>query len=164
MILDRDAFTIVYDASRVTLEDMVEAIRSLGYTPRLATPGTTSVDADPASNATGEIPEPIRSALQSAAAAQKYLFVKFTAPWCIACKALEQTTLDNAAVQSVLEQFLVLEVDTDTSPLSAAWYGVVGMPTLLVLDWQGVEMFRSVGPIAAATLASVLNDLAQPMQ
>lgn len=156
MILDRDAFTIEYDASITSLDDMYDAILSLGYTPRLA-PADNSENVQLAPD--GEIPEPIAGALLAALAADKLVLVDFFAEWCIACKALEQQTLNNNAVQAALQNYIFTKVDTDLFPQSAVFYHVVGMPTLLVLDSSGQEIFRSVGPISAMDLVEKLNNL-----
>ncbi len=156
VILDRDAFTIEYDASITSLDDMYDAILSLGYTPRLA------LDDDSGNEQLvpgSEIPEPIAAALLDARAEDKLVFVDFYAEWCIACKALEQQTLNNSDVQSALQNYVFTKVDTDLFPQSAVYYKVVGMPTLLVLDLLGQEVFRSVGPISAKELAEKLNSV-----
>lgn len=156
MILDRDAFSIEYDASLTSLEDMYEAIRSLGYSPRLALGDISEAEQLPPQ---GAVPEPIATALINARAEEKLVFVDFFAPWCIACKALEQQTLNMADVQTALQNFVFTKVDTDLFPQSAVFYNVVGMPTLLVLDSSGQEMYRSVGPISSRELAEKLNSL-----
>ena len=155
-ILDRDAFTIEYDSSVTTLDDMYEAIQSLGYTPRL-TLGDISQTEQLAPE--GEVPEPIASALMTALAEDKLVFVYFSAEWCIACKILEQQTLNSTDVQSALQNFIFTKVDTDLFLRSAVFYKIVGMPTLLVLNSSGQEIFRSVGPISEKELAGRLNAL-----
>ncbi|MBL4581784.1 MAG: thioredoxin family protein [Gammaproteobacteria bacterium] len=156
MILDRDAFSIEYDSNITSLDDMYEAILSLGYTPRLALDGVSEMKQLVPE---GEVPEPIAAALTSARVEGKLVFVDFFAEWCIACKALEQQTLNNTDVQSALQNYIFTKVDTDLFPQSAVFYNVVGMPTLLVLDATGKEIFRSVGPIAAEELAEKLDSL-----
>ena len=156
MILDRDAFTIEYDSSVTTLDDMYEAIQSLGYTPRLTLGDISQTDQLAPE---GAVPEPIASALVAALAEDKLVFVDFFAEWCIACKILEQQTLNSTDVQAALQNFIFTKVDTDLFPRSAVFYKIVGMPTLLVLDSSGQEIFRSVGPIPKKELAERLNAL-----
>ena len=118
MLLDRDAFTIEYNSSVTTLEDMYEAIQSLGYTPRLTLgdiPQTEQLAPE------GEVPEPIASALTAALAEGKLVFVDFLAQWCVACKILEQQTLNSTDVQSALQNFIFTKVDTDRFPRSAVF-------------------------------------------
>lgn len=158
IILDKDAFTVEYDAARTSLEDMYSAITALGYTPRLAT-AETGVSGFP--TPLDENSNPVLIALVSAQREGKLVFVDFHAEWCIACKALEQLTLTTDAVQTALKNFIVVKVDTDLYPAAAAFYQVVGMPTLLVLDSDGIEEFRSVGPVSAEVLALRLNTLSR---
>lgn len=156
IILDKDAFTVEYDAELTSLEDMYSAITALGYTPRLA-PAETGVEEVPAP--LDDTSNPVLFALASAQREGKLVFVDFHAQWCIACKALEQQTLNTDEVQEALTRFIVVKVDTDLHPAAAVFYRVVGMPTLLVLDGDGVEAYRSVGPVSAEVLAQRLNSL-----
>lgn len=156
MILDRDAFTIEYDGTLTTLDDMYSAILDLGYVPRLASEKVSNADTQVAN---GEVPQPISDALIQARAMSKILLVDFFAEWCLACKALDEQTLSSEKVQSALAGYIFVKVNTDQFPQSAVYYDVVGMPTLLVLDAQGNEAFRSVGSISAADLSKTLESL-----
>jgi len=156
MILDRDAFTIEYDGTLTTLDDMYSAILDLGYVPRLASEKVSNADTQVAN---GEVPQPIADALIQARAMSKILLVDFFAEWCLACKALDEQTLSSEKVQSALAGYIFVKVDTDQFPQSAVYYDVVGMPTLLVIDAQGNEAFRSVGSISAADLSKTLESL-----
>jgi len=156
MILDRDAFTVEFDATLTTLDDMYTAITDLGYVPRLGVENWTEIES---SIADGEVPQPIADALILAAKESKLVFVDFFAEWCIACKVLDQQTLSSAEVQSALQNYVVVKVDTDLFPDSAAYYEIVGMPTLLVLDAMGEVKYRSIGPISAKELTEKLDSL-----
>lgn len=156
VFLDRDAFTVSYDSTLVALEDMYEAITDLGYTPGLDTLPSSQ---ESTSATAGEIPEPVASALIEATIQQKLLFVECYAEWCIACKALEETTFSNPEVQAVLDDYLVLKMDTDVGIEASSYFRVVGMPTLLVLDAEGKEITRLVGMIEPDNLVSVLQEL-----
>ncbi len=156
VFLDRDAFTLDYDPSLATPEDMYTAIRELGYTPRLsARENTDSAIAE----ADGAVPEPIATALARAKNEGKLVFLDFYAEWCLACKALEENTLLDSTVASTLDKLVRLKVDTDLYTPASLYYNIVGMPTLLVLDSDGAELFRSVGLISPPELNQVLNAL-----
>lgn len=157
MILDRDAFTVEYDPERTSLDDMYSAILELGYTPRLASEKDDALDGESAVK--GELPEPVLSGLATAKSEGKSVFVDFYAEWCIACKVLDQKTLSTTVVEAALEDYVVIKVDTDAHPDSAVYHDVVGMPTLLILNADGEEEFRSVGPISAEELAQTLARL-----
>jgi thioredoxin-related protein len=63
-------------------------------------------------------------------------------------------------VISALENYERLKVDTDLHPEAASFYNVVGMPTLLILDSTGKEIFRSVGLVEPEELEAQLRRLA----
>jgi len=154
--LDRDAFTVGYDSEMVSLDDMYEVILELGYRP-----GIEDLDtAGSASGFSGDTPEPIASALVEAVAGGKLVFIDYFAEWCIACKALEENVLSDSTVQQVLEYYVVLKVDTDKYVEAAKYYKVVGMPTLLVLNSAGEEIYRSVGLVEPEELSERLSQLA----
>ncbi len=152
--LERDAFTLQYDPSRVNLEQMYEAIESLGYSPGLEPP----VALDSQSSGTSS-ESPLHAALIQAVSEDRLVFVEFFAEWCIACKALEELVLTEFAVQSALKDYVVVKIDTDEYADVATEYQVVGMPTLIVLNSNGDELYRSVGQIQATDLAEKLTQL-----
>lgn len=154
--LDRDAFTVGYDSELASLDDMYEAILELGYSPGIEELGTGETE----SGSSGSIPEPIASALTEAVDGGKLIFIDFYAEWCIACKVLEENALNNSAVQEALESYIELKVDTDAYADAARHYKVVGMPTLLVVDSAGEEIYRSVGLIEPEELSANLSQLA----
>ena len=156
IILERDAFSIEYDASLTSLDDMYAAILDLGFTP------LTSVENDSDRNLSlngEEVPQPIANALAVAQTENKPLFIDFFAEWCIACKTLEQQILNSVEVQSALENYVVVKVDIDLFPDSGMYYKIVGMPTLIVLDLKGEEIFRTVGSISIPELSAELEKL-----
>ncbi len=153
--LDRDAFTLSYDASKVTLEDMYQVITNLGYSPGLK-PSDTS-DSQVNSDASAS---PIDSALITAAKEGKLVLVDFSAEWCAACKVLESQVLSDPAVMEALNNYIFVNLDTDTYPDATSAYEVVGMPTLVIVDAEGGELFRSVGMIKPEELTQKLNELA----
>ena len=156
MILERDAFNIEYNASLTSLDDMYAAILDLGFTP------LSSVENDSDRNLSlngEEVPQPIANALAVAQTENKPLFVDFFAEWCIACKTLEQQILNSVEVQSALENYVVVKVDTELFPDSGMYYKIVGMPTLIVLDLKGEELFRTVGSISIPELSAELEKL-----
>ena len=156
VLLDRDAFTISFDSDLVTIEDMYESITQLGFTPGREEISSSLTDS---ASPTGEIPEPISSGLAQANSQEKPLFVQFTAEWCIACRALEQTTFNDPSVIEALENYFILKVDTDVSVEASTYFEVVGMPTLLILDNEGLERERLVGQIGPEQLSDILESL-----
>ncbi|MDA1371011.1 MAG: thioredoxin domain-containing protein [Proteobacteria bacterium] len=134
---------------------MYAAIFDLGYSPGIAEkPPTVSPD-----NKSASVPEPVFSALALAKSNDSFVFIDFYAEWCAACKVLKSRTLESPQVLSALERYVVLNVDTDLYEEAAAFYNVVGMPTLLILNAAGEEVYRSVGLVEADDLALKLQRL-----
>lgn len=134
---------------------MYSAITDLGYNPGIEERRITDSDR----NESGVIPEPISSSLAAASNSGKFLLIDFYAEWCIACKALDEETLQTTVVKEALENYSFLKVDTDLHEQAASFYDVVGMPTLLVLDSEGLEVYRLVGLIEPEELSSILDEL-----
>jgi thiol:disulfide interchange protein len=89
----------------------------------------------------------ISVALERARNEGKLVLVNFYAEWCVWCKRLESTTLRDTKVASVLDQKVVplsLDVDAWGKELSNE-YRVHELPTIVVLDAEGVELGRIPG-------------------
>ena len=77
----------------------------------------------------------------------KGMIVDFGATWCGACKEMEEKTFPTAVVRSEGARFVAIKVDgtDDEAPQYKAMqkkYGVVGLPTVLLLDKTGKEVAR----------------------
>lgn len=150
--LATDRFTTTYDASVVHSDAMLAAIVEVGYRPSVV---SSNANLRVSTNL-GQIPELISNALREAEERDQLVFMDFHAPWCGACRKLEETTLSDPKVNALLSSFVVLKIDTDAHPSIGKYFGVVGLPTILVLDAAGQSRFRNVGPIDARTLESAL--------
>jgi len=157
VFLDRDAFTLSYEPDLVSLEQITQTITDLGYQPEVIPGGLQPLEPSPV--VSGPIPEPLASTLTMAKAANKFVFVDFYAAWCGPCIVMQETTLSDPEVKRTLESFIFLKVDTDDYPELGTHYGIIGMPTLIVVDSDGTEIWRQVGSITAAELVSQLNNL-----
>ena len=72
---------------------------------------------------------------------------------------LEAKVIGDGQVSAILERFYTLKVDSDEHVEASEWFDVVGLPTLLVLDQSGAEVYRHEGMIDAETLAHELTRL-----
>ena len=161
--LGRDAFTLTYDPDRLRRADVEEAIRALGFTSRFLT-ATADSGAEPpphgtegaAAGPSGPLPDPIRAAVEAAGRAGSFVLIDFTAEWCAPCRVIEKSVLPDERVQQALENYVFVRVDTDTNTPAVEHFRVQAMPTLLILDGEGAEITRLVGPVPAATLAAEL--------
>ena len=158
MDLGRDAFTITYDADEVGVEAIMRRIRGLGYQPERAAQPSGQPKA--ATDHRGEIPAPVGDVVSRARAADRLTLVDFYAAWCGPCKVLETTVLGDPRVQEVLGKYELVKVDTDEQVEPADYFNVVGLPTLVVLDATGAELYRVEGMVEVEELAQRLADLA----
>ena len=155
--LGRDAFTVTYDPDRVEVETIMLRIRGLGYRPEEAPDARPEPVVAPVNLDT--VPEPVGDALARARTTNALTLIEFFAAWCAPCKVLESTILGNSRVREVLEEFELVKVDTDRYVEPSDYFEVVGLPTLVVLDSGGAEIYRLEGMIEADELARVLSQL-----
>ena len=160
MDLGRDAFTVTYDVERVDVEAIMRRIRGLGFRPERTTEPSDQAQARAYDLA--ELPAPIADALSRARASNRLTLVDFYADWCGPCKVLETTVLGDPRVEEALAKYELIKVDTDKQVEPADYFNVVGLPTLVVLDATGVELYRVEGMIEAEELAQRLSELTAP--
>ncbi len=76
-------------------------------------------------------------AMARASAENRPIFIDFYADWCQACKELDQKMFSREDVASALEQYVLLKADmtdgTDENDQMQARYGVMGLPTMVLL-------------------------------
>lgn len=82
-----------------------------------------------------------QKAFSEARAEHKPVVLDFYANWCMSCRELDQTTLQNASVRHALSGFKFIRADISVnSPAARAMmrqFGVVAPPTLLFFDSNG---------------------------
>jgi thiol:disulfide interchange protein DsbD len=91
----------------------------------------------------------------------KPVLLTFDAAWCTACRELDRETFPSPDVQVLLRKVVAIRADvTDgEAPESARLlekYGVIGLPTLLILDRNGNEVARATEFIRPKALAAML--------
>jgi thiol-disulfide isomerase/thioredoxin len=75
---------------------------------------------------------------------KKLLF--FTASWCSACKAIKPVVEKEATEKGFDVKYV--DMDDEEGAYMADEFNVRNLPTLIVLDKQGVEIKRAVGNTA----------------
>lgn len=141
----------------MTESEIAQEIVQLGFVPRMRVGGEPA--ATSSASTTTALPEAVASALAEARATAQPLFIDFYAEWCAPCKIIESKILPDFRVQTALDGFVFVRVDVDVDMKSGERFGVVAMPTLLVLSTEGEELFRHVGMIEPADLAERLNEI-----
>jgi len=87
--------------------------------------------------------------------------VRFFASWCAACLELDKT-MATGSVLTELERFDAVSIDAtddedpDVKRLQAK-YGVIGLPTVVVVDGAGKEAARILDAVDAPTLVGKLR-------
>lgn len=156
MYLDRDAFQVAYDCGEVDVDRILQRVRLLGYEPR-----EIELDeslAEPRRYLFNDLPEPVQREAVAAANRGELLFLDFYADWCAPCRMLDKNVLSAPEVQEALVGFRFVKVDTDRFPAISKHFGVVGLPTLVVLNELGEEIFRHIGPMTREALLEILGE------
>lgn len=78
--------------------------------------------------------------------------VKFSADWCLPCKTLAKT-LEGINLPYPLES-----IDIDKEPGLTGKLGVRGVPTMVLLDDNDVEVGRLVGVKTKAEIEEFINE------
>lgn len=81
--------------------------------------------------------------------------LKFQADWCQPCKMLSNTLKD------IQTDIPVVEVDIDNNSTEVTellrTYGIRGVPTLVMVDDNGIEVKRKVGMVMQPELEAFFN-------
>ena len=87
----------------------------------------------------------LEEAKKQVAGTEKMLLIKFTAEWCMPCKAMDKTTWQDAkVVEWVKAHGVAIEVDVDKEKKIAGEFQIAAMPTMVMIK-GGNEIARKVG-------------------
>ena len=153
---------VTYVPHLVEVAEIEAKIRGLGYTPHQVDELESVAQGEAGRGA--ELPAPVDQAALAAIASSKLIFVDFYAAWCGPCKVLEKKVLSAPAVERALEDFEFVKLDTDKYPAAAEYFQILALPTLVVLDANGAERYRHVGPISIEELLEALAHTGRPNQ
>ncbi len=93
----------------------------------------------------------------------KILMVDAYAEWCVACKELDKYTFSEKDVSKVLKDYVIVKLDfTEKSEKNRELrkrLNIIGMPTVLFLNAQGMEIKRFSGFKNKDEFLEILNNL-----
>jgi len=104
------------------------------------------------------------ASLAQARASSKPVMIDFYADWCLPCKELDAKTFSDGDVRREAGRFVRLKGDltNENDPVVkaiSARFGIVGVPTVVLLDGTGAEVDRVTGFEAAGPFAERLKRL-----
>ncbi len=97
--------------------------------------------------------------------AGRYVMLDFYADWCVSCKEMERFTFSDQAVQTKLQNVLLLKADVTANNAQdkglLARFGLFGPPGIIFFDAEGQEIKarRVVGFMAANRFLNVLEQV-----
>lgn len=102
----------------------------------------------------------IQSTAQAVDKSDLYV-VKFTANWCGPCQQMNRYVWPDQKVQKELRKYRngkVYSINVDTDKDWVRKYRVTAIPTVIIMDKDGVALKRAVGYMSAEQLANFLDD------
>jgi thiol:disulfide interchange protein len=154
--LERDEFSVTYDATRTNEAALLAAVREAGYAARVVPGAAPPRPEDPAPGPKVHVPI-LDQALAQGRRDNKLILIDFSAPWCVPCVRLEKETFADAKVAGLLGRFLVVKIDPDDEPELARRYAVAGLPDVRVLGPDGTEKRKLRTSGTAAEIAEELE-------
>lgn len=88
----------------------------------------------------------------------KSAFIKIGAPWCGPCSQIQRTILDIEGGYTVDYDFYEVDADQSDEDLVSR-LSVFNLPTIVIYNKKGEEVFRKSGLLTRAQLTSLLDEL-----
>lgn len=96
------------------------------------------------------------TAFKTAKEQHRLVFVDYYAVWCAPCRLMDKTVFADAGIKQALEQFVVLRIDVDKSPIGRLRH-VEALPTYVIYDPAERERFRVSGTKTVENFATALE-------
>jgi thioredoxin-like negative regulator of GroEL len=98
-------------------------------------------------------------AVTTAQRGNRPILIDFWADWCSPCKMMDAEVFANGDVAKAAEPFEAVRIDYDAKPALVRRYRIEAMPTFLVTDSYGNELFRYTGVVGAVAFRELLQSL-----
>ena len=89
---------------------------------------------------------------------KKPLLLDFYAPWCNYCMTLQKVLYPNSAIKSQLDNFILVRINGEEKPEIMRAYNVSAFPTIVFLDYQGLEVDRINGLLEPIVLTNRIKN------
>jgi len=99
----------------------------------------------------------VEEALKAAKEKSTPIFIDFWADWCPPCRQMERDVWPDKDLIAVSRNFVCISVNSDYNKGFSRAYTVTALPTLIITDPVGNELFRFVGYKDAILLRDVMK-------
>jgi thiol:disulfide interchange protein DsbD len=158
MRLDQDQFIVTYDPSRVDEDKILATIKETGYPARVEADGH-AIGTTGSATPMKDDPPSFAEARARAKRERKPIVLDFYAEWCVPCKRMSRETFSDPKVKTLLDQCILVEIDTDRYPDLAKRYAVTGLPDIRFLLCDGTEKKKLLDYQDAASFAKALEEV-----